>query len=398
MFAPAHLCTKCKGSKMLCGQTFCPILEKMNLQKTLFMDIKKDIFGPSPPNIFVGHTSYPYVSVGAIASEENVIDNPREMFGQSINEIIEGRSKLFRSAVKKDVLSRDKYITDMREIVLSEKSVDVELNFKFAPKPTIDFSPLEQPMGPLGMLEKYKIAGNPKIPKKVDSVVNENITATLAMEELVKKGYDNYYLTKVFSSGAFGREQFKKLVPTRWSITASDDIISKIYMNQIRNSPELSDYELYHCEYLENSFVIMMMPGPWEFENFEAWARGSLWNLSGDLSYITVEHEFNEGRKKYADLQVGGYYASRFAVTENLFGRNKQARVIVIREIDTGYVVPVGVWQVRENVRNAFLKGPIKFSTLEDMFSYARILLKNPLDEYLKKDIILKQRKIRDWF
>ena len=71
---------------------------------------------------------------------------------------------------------------------------------------------------------------------------------------------------------------------------------------------------------------------------------------------------------------------------------------MVIREIDTGYVVPVGVWQVRENVRNAFLKGPIKFSTLEDMFSYARILLKNPLDEYLKKDIILKQRKIRDWF
>ncbi len=398
MFAPAHLCTKCKGSKMLCGQLTCPILEKMNLQKALFMDIKKDVFGPSPPNIFVGHSSYPYVSVGAIASEEYVNDDPRKMFGQSINQIVEDRSKLFRSAVKKDVMSRDKYITDMREIVLSEKSVDMELNFKFAPKPEVQFSPLEQPMGPLGVLESYKVAGNPSIPKKVDSIVNENITATIAMEELVKKGFDNYYLTKVFSSGAFGREQFKKLVPTRWSITASDDIISKIYMNQIRNSPELSDYELYHCEYLENSYVIMMMPGPWEFENFEAWARGSLWNLSGDLSYITVEHEFNEGRSKYADLQVGGYYASRFAVTENLFGRNKQARAIVIREIDTGYVVPVGVWQVRENVRNAFLKGPIKFSTLDDMFTYARILLKNPLEEYIKKDIILKQRKIRDWF
>jgi len=398
MFAPAHMCTKCKGSKMLCGQLTCPILEKMNLQKTLFMNIKKEVFGPSPPNIFVGHTSYPYVSVGAIASEEAVNDDPRKMFGQSINQIVEDRSKLFRSAVKKDVMSRDKYITDMREIVLSEKSVDMELNFKFAPKPQVEFSPLEQPMGPLGMLESYKVAGNPSIPKKVDSIVQEDITATVAMEELVKKGYDNYYLTKVFSSGAFGRDDFKKLVPTRWSITASDDIISKIYMNHIRNCSEIGGYELYHSEYLENSYVIMMMPGPWEFENFEAWARGSLWNLSGDLSYITVESEFNEGRSKYADLQVGGYYASRFAVTENLYGRNKQARVIVIREIDAGYAVPVGVWQVRENVRNAFVKGPIKFSSLDDMLNYARILLKNPLEEYLKKDIILKQRKIKDWF
>ncbi len=398
MMPPAHLCVPCKGSRLLCGLEYCPILQKLNVQNKIFAEVKTEISGPSPPNIFVGHTGYPTVTVGAMASDTPVEDDPRKMYGKSLDQIIEDRSKLFRSAVKREVLAKDKYITDMQQIVLSQEPVDVELKFKYAPKPEVEFSPMTQPMGPIGQLESYAITGNAKIPKRIDSLTNDSVKTTTAVKELLYRGYDNYYLTRVLSAGVFGENVRKRLVPTRWSITAMDDMIAKIYMESIREAPAVSDYELYSSHYLSNRYVIMLIPGRWEFENYEAWAQGSTWNLSETGNYVTLEHEPHEGRTKYAEQQAGGYYASRYAVAEHLFDRRRQARVIAIREIEPGYMVPVGVWQVRENVRNAFKSGATKFSTLEDMLSYAKLLLSNDIRGYLKKDEVLSQKRIIDFF
>jgi len=398
MLPPAHLCVSCKGSRLLCGLDYCPILQRIHVQNKIFSEVKSEIFGPSPPNIFVGHVGYPVVAVGAMASDTLVEDDPRKLYGKPFNEIITERSKLFRSAVKREVLAKDKYIRDMQEIVLSQEPVDVELKFKYAPKPEVEFSPMTPPMGPLGQLERYTIAGNAKIPKRVDSLVSEGVKTDVAVKELLYRGYDNYYLMRALSAGVFGENERKRLVPTRWSITAVDDLIAKIYMESIRNAPEIGDYELYHSSYLSNRYVIMLIPGRWEFENYEAWAHGTTWNLSEQGSYVTMEYEPHEGRTKYAELQAGGYYASRYAVAEYLFERGKQARAIVIREIEPGYMVPVGVWQVRENVRNAFKAGPTKFSSLEDMLSYAKQLISNDISTYMQKDRILSQKRLTDFF
>lgn len=398
MMPPAHLCVPCKGSRLLCGLDYCPILQRLNIQNKVFADVKTEVFGPSPPNIFVGHVGYPVVAVGAMASDTPVEDDPRRMFGQPLDKIVEERSKLFRSAVKREVLAKDKYISDMQELVLSQEPVDVEIKFKYAPKPEVEFSPMTQPMGPIGQLENYRITGNAKIPKRIDSLASENIKASVAVKELLYRGYDNYYLTRVFSAGIFGENARKRLVPTRWSITAMDDMIAKIYLEAIREAPEISDYELYTSYYLSNRYVVMLIPGRWEFENYEAWAHGTTWNLSETGTFITKEHEPFEGRTKYAEQQAGGYYASRYAVVEHLFERRRQARAIVIREVEPGYMVPVGVWQVRENVRNAFKAGATKFSSLEDMLSYAKHILSNDISVYLKNDVVLSQKRITDYF
>lgn len=394
------MCVSCQGSRGLCGLGHCPILQRVQLQNSIFLKAKAEVFGPSPPNIFVGHAGYPTVAVGAMASDVPVEDDPRRMFGLPLESIIQSRSQLFRSAAKREVTQKDKYVRDMQEIVLSAVPVDVELKFRYVPRPEVTFSPLVQPMGPLGQLERYSIVGNPRIPSRVDSIANEGLAAAAAVKELLYRGYDNYYLTKVLSAGVLGKHEKRRLVPTRWSITAIDDMISKIHMESIREFPEISSYELYFSEYLHNRYVVMLIPGRWEFENFEAWAKGSLWNFGSSSpagAYITVEHEPFNGRDSYADLQVGGYYASRYAVTEHLFERRRQARVIVIREVDSAYVVPVGVWQVRENVRNAFKCGPTKFSSLRDMLDYATLLLKNPLGDYLKADVMLRQSRLADY-
>ena len=140
------------------------------------------------------------------------------------------------------------------------------------------------------------------------------------------------------------------------------------------------------------------MPGSWEFENFEAWAPGSFWSQNIKKTEITEEYEPFGGRTKYADKQVGGYYATRFGIVESLQKMKRQARVVVFREIYEGYMVPVGVWQVRENIRNAMKSSYKKFPTKKEALNYIKAKLRTSLDEYLKKSRILKQKRLADFF
>ena len=342
MVAAPNLCIKCKGGRNLCGNNPCPLLARIKVQPKIKID--KEFFGPST-SVFVGSHGYPRVSIGPMGAieNENLVDKPGQWFGMAYDKIIEMRSLTVRSKSIEYIKSKSKFVEENQQLAMSRKPTDVDMLFKKKPDIKFNFSDITQPMGPSASLEKLKVVDNPQIPRQVEYIVKDDLKSAEQVKLLYKNHYDTYYITNIFASGALGNENKQKLVPTRWSITALDDLLSKEMMERIRNYKPIETFLVYESKYLDNNFVVLLMPGAWEFENFEAWARGSLWNLSGDLSYITIEHEFNDGRSKYADLQVGGYYASRFAVTENLFGRNKQARVMVIREIDTGYVVPVGV-------------------------------------------------------
>ena len=65
---------------------------------------------------------------------------------------------------------------------------------------------------------------NDKIEK---AYYDTDLRATNAVVELYNRGVLVTKIQKAFSVGAFGVEK-KRLVPTRWSITAVDDIISKV--------------------------------------------------------------------------------------------------------------------------------------------------------------------------
>jgi hypothetical protein len=232
----------------------------------------------------------------------------------------------------------------------------------------------------------------------VDSLVNDGTKAVDAAMELYENKYDVYYLTSVLSSGALGFHERKKLVPTRWSITAVDDMISKGLMEEIRRFPEINEFQVYENTYLENHFEVLMLPGRWEYEQFEAWAPKTLWTLAFDKPVIQEEYEPFDGRTEYAFKEGGGYYAGRFAVTEALYRMRRQARVIIFREIYEGYIMPVGVWEVRENARKALEKRPKRFGSLKDALDDIKTRLRNPIEEYLKKSELLKQRKLVDYF
>ncbi len=72
---------------------------------------------------------------------------------------------------------------------------------------------------------------------------------------------------------------------------------------------------------------------------------------------IVTDYEFYNGRKNYASNITGAYYAVRKAVCEYLLKIKRQARVLIFREVSAGYLVPLGVWVIRETVNNAMEVG-----------------------------------------
>lgn len=396
-----ELCLICKGGRAFCGVSPCPLLRRINIQIPIRERLSEDFFGPSP-SIFVGRQGYPDVYVGPMTSldPENaaLLDNPLQWYGSDIDEIIRMRSLLVRSKRRQGVRERTRYLEQSRELALSVKPTNIEVLFKKKPTYQISFSPVSQPMGPSGVIDKFRITENPKIPGKVDSLVSDEIKAADAAFELYKNKFDVYYLTTVLSSGALGLRENKKLVPTRWSITGIDDIIAKELMKEIRNLPEINEFLVYENTYLENHFEVLMMPGRWEFEQFEAWAPKTLWTMAYERPVIQEEYEGYKGRTTYAEKEGGGYYAGRIAVTEKLHRMRRQARVVIFREIYEGYTIPVGVWEVRENVRHALEKKPRKFTSLNEALGDIKSRLRIPLEEYKKRSEILRQRKLVEYF
>jgi len=119
--------------------------------------------------------------------------------------------------------------------------------------------------------------------------------------------------------------------------------------------------------------------------------------MSCDRPTIQEEYEGFEGRSDYALKEGGGYYAGRLAVTEALHRMKKQARTIIFREIYEGYTIPVGVWEVRENVRKALQKKPKRFSNMTAALEDIETRLRIPPREYLKNSEMLKQRKLSEF-
>ncbi len=397
-------CVACKG-RLWCGVSSCPLLDRVRIQAPKELVLKKDVFGPSPPSVFCGWHGYPNVFMGPLiafddAGAENAsfCDNPAQWYGYNFAKIIELRSSLARGMSRQGVKARDGVVGELQAAVLSPKPVDMEVCFDSVPKFSLSFSAVSQPMGPSARMEKLDVVGNASVPRKIGSVVAEGLKVRDALPELMSTGFDYYYLQKLLCAGVLGQKQERKLVPTRWSITAADRMIADMHISVLKGLPELGEVRVYSNEYLYNHFEVLLLPGRWEFEQFEAWAPNTIWTEGQSAPHIAHEYEPFEGRSDYAESEGGGYYAGRFSVAEALATKLKrQARVVVFREIYEGYKLPVGVWSIREGIRRAFEDAPLRFNGVAEALKHLEIKLKYPLASYSSKSSILKQKKLTDF-
>lgn len=94
-------------------------------------------------------------------------------------------------------------------------------------------------------------------------------------------------------------------------------------------------------------------------------------------------------KKEYS--KVGGcYYTAKMAVLDSLFKEKKQAGLLVLREAYEGYV-PLGVFNVRENMKEAMKKSYKEFETLKDAMLYCGSKLKIPVKKYVKQGTLLNE-------
>lgn len=374
------LCLSCKG-RHKCGRNRCRHLEAFsatNGNRLAKVTTHIDSRAPAP---FVGRLGYPHVSVGILAPPEKEedaweYDAPRHWAREDykIDRLVELRSSLINSNRKMGVMERSPYLETVQEVGLASRPVDVEVDLKSPPKPAIHPDPHAAPTGPRVELTKAAVTSNAKIDRAVDNVHDDtDLRANSAIRTLYRKGYDDSFLTKLMSVGAVGVKANRRLVPTRWSITAVDDHLGKEVAAKVRDHRDMG-YHAYFGGYLGNYYLVLFFPEPWSYELFEAYLPSASWNEGAELEFCT-DYEPYEGRRSYAESCAGGYYAARLAVLEKLEELKRQATALVIRIITDEYQHPMGVWVCREATRKALLEKPVEFSEQKLMVRYAELIL-----------------------
>jgi len=405
----SELCTRCKG-RGWCGRP-CVILEsiKEHLPKR-----KTHFSGSSPPEIFVGRAGYPQVNVGILSPEQYGTTQEYSMpelwhaKKLTIKEVLAYRGQLiysrFKSRIKQASINRNRFLNIMQEISMADRSVSSEFFLKKPVKMSMNIDKHIPLIGNPAPLKYVRLEENPHIQKKVDYLVSDTDSkAANSMQELYTSNIPTSNIIKILSAGLLGLKKNRKLVPTRWAVTATDDTLSKNLLEKIRYYQEINQILLFHSEYVGNHYEFLLMPDKFAFEVIEAKIPGSVWNpsLTADI-YFAQDYENFYGRKKYAFNVTGAYYSNRLALCEYLEKTKRQASCLVMRECRPEYWAPLGTGILREASRQAFKNKPERFSTLQEAFKEMQKRMLLSIEEFKQKSKLLReykqQTKLSRWF
>ena len=386
-----------------CGKGKCPICARNNAIFKVKNALRKEEFTSDAVAPFVGRFGYPYVNVGILAPPEQtedawLYDAPKYWSAENfeIPKIVDFRSSLLNSRYNINIKKMAKLLELSQDIAMSSSPVDVDIQLQERPKFRMNLDSHMAPTGPNAKLKKATITENPKIHTKVYKVFEDtDLKANDAVNYLYENNFDENFLSRILSVGTLGLKKDRKLVPTRWSITATDDIIGKNLISEIKNYSEINSYFAFFGNYLGNHYLILMLPEIWNYELFETYVPQN-WNFNQELRH-TTDYENIFGRKEYASNTVGGYYTVRLAILEKLKEMKRQASVLALRFITDEYSIPLGVWVTRQATRKSVNNKPIDFSSKELMLSYARALIKKKfncnVDYLLNSSKMLKNIK-----
>ena len=354
------------------------------------------ISGTSPPSVFVGSYNYPKVFVGPmvppIHGDTSLLDRPEKWKGKSLEEIVNFRLNLVRGIQKVSIdQTEGRYIENLQEVTMSSKPTDSDLIFEKFTSPKISPDGESAPFGPIGEIKSAKFSSTSSVKSIEKTFYDTDLKAQDAVLNLYNSGIEISKIQKCFSIGMLGQK--RKLVPTKWSITATDDIISKSLSDEVLEYSLIDSCRVFSYSHLGNSFSIVLFPHRWIYEMIEAWYSNGVLGFGSDYEDARgIDHP---------PAIAGAYFAAKLGVLEYLSEKKIQAGVIILREIRPEYAIPVGVWQVREGIREAMRQIP----TISDNFEHALSLASDKMSisksEWLSHGNILKlmkQKTISDFF
>jgi hypothetical protein len=373
------------------------ILSKWNESLSKYGNLfsSDSISGTSPPSVFVGSHNYPKVFVGPmvppIHGNTELLDSPEKWKGRTLEEIINFRLKLVRGIQKMSIEQTEgRYIENLQEVTMSSKPTDLDLIFSKNVSSNISIDGESAPFGPVGEIKSAKFSGSTST-KPIEKIFyDRDMKAQDAVLKLYNSGIEISKIQKCFSIGMLGTK--RKLVPTKWSITATDDIISKSIVEKILENNLIDVCKIFSYEHLGNIFSVILFPHRWIFEMVEAWYSNGVLGFGSD-------NEDARGMKHPPHI-AGAYFSAKLAVSEYLLKNKIQAGVLIFREIRSEYAIPVGVWQVREGIREAMRQKPKIMSDFNQALQLASGKTSISKNEWVKNGKIINminQKTILDF-
>ncbi len=394
-----------------CGKGRCPICARTQSVMRIKQNLPKKEFQSDAITPFVGKWGYPNINLGILTppkpEEDSILyDAPKYWASNNfdIPRIVGFRSSLLNARNSVDIKHQSKLLEIAQEVSMASKPADIDIKLEKNPSFRLITDAYSAPTGPAASLKQAKLTSNPSIHTKVQKAfADTDLKAKDALINLYEDNFDENFLSRMFSVGTMGLKPNRKLVPTRWSITATDDTLGKHIIEEIRDYPQ-ANFQVYFGGYLGNYYLLLFFPEVWGYELFETYVP-STHQFNQELCTMT-DHEAFEGRKTYAEETAGGYYTVRLAIAEKLRQMRRQAMVIALRFITDDYTMPLGVWVTREAARNTLEEKPLEFASKELMLEYARKLAKKRFnanaDHLLGKSVLLKsirqQRKLAQFF
>lgn len=375
--------------KMISGKT--AYLKRLTSRiKMQSVDVGRELEGSTPPSVFIGSWNYPKVYAGPMIAplqgDTSIMDLPESWIPQekSQNDIIGYRMSLVRGKQQVGIQDlENNFVEKLRDISLASKSIGSEAEFGSKPR-GISFSDEHAPHGPSALIQKFNI-DNVKWDHQLEKVYyDSDLRAADALMNLHNKGVPFSKVQKAFSVGAMGVDKKRRLVPTKWSITACDSTIADLLLRDVRQYNILDVHRVYEFKSLNNYYAVILMPTEWQYEWMEAFLH-----VLGKEELIFSDYEQNTGKKGYS-IVGGCYYTCKMAVLEAMAREKIQAGVIVLREAYNGYV-PLGVFNVRENVRNAMNQPAKEFEDMKSALAYVSTKLELPVERFVKQSNLLKE-------
>ncbi len=345
--------------------------------------------GTSPPSVFVGSYNYPKVGVGPmvppIHGDTSLLDIPEKWSGKTLEEIVNFRLSLVRGIQKVSVLEPEgRFIENLQEVAMASRPIDSDIEFLKNTVPVTTIDGQSAPFGPLGEIKKIKFSGTTSV-KPIEKVYyDKDLKAQDAVLKLYNSGIEISQIQKCFSIGMLGKK--RKLVPTRWSITATDDIISNSLVSEILDFDLIDSCRVFPFNHLGNTFSVILFPHRWLYEMVEAWHT--------EQGQIGFGSDIEDARGiNHPPAIAGAYFAAKLGVAEYLLTNKIQSSVLVLREIRPEYAVPVGVWQIREGIRKAMKQKPYFADSFDEALDHACKPMSIGKSEWLSKGKLVKQMK-----
>ncbi|MBS7622504.1 hypothetical protein KEJ39_02355 [Candidatus Bathyarchaeota archaeon] len=403
----SRICLLCRGGRNLCGKLRCPVIARLEALVRLDGLVDRELIeGSTPPAVFVGRIGYPKVNIGPMIppyhGDTEILDTPEQWMGRSIEDIIRFRMSLIRGKSRSHILQAREpsgLLETLQELAMGEKPTETEAVFGRKPRRILVLSDEAQPFGPTAPLKRFR-ASHVSVDRRIERrFYDRDLRASEAISSLYDSGVPVTRIQRSFSLGMFGVSARRRLVPTRWAITAVDSTLSLRLTAEIKQFPTIDKYLVYSFRNVGNMYAAVLLPEKWSFEWIEAWFPRTFWNPSGSKPELMGDFESYEGRTTYAS--VGGcYYSARLALAERLRSERRQASGLLMREIHPDYILPVGVWNVRESLRAMLKTGPARFDTFEEALSHALKTLTVPVQGWVRCSRIMRdarsQRKLTE--